>query len=98
MTAMATTDIEAALPDNGYSDASFRSWLKARQSKKRARDVERGYSINRKYVGLAFLAEGLVIITSLIGAYLFAVQYGTGSKHDFWMMMLAPASHAVIEM
>jgi hypothetical protein len=62
------------------------------------RDIARGYSINMKYLTIAFISEGLVIILSLIGAVLFAIQYG----HNDWILMgfmfLAPIGYAVVEL
>jgi hypothetical protein len=60
-------------------------------------DERRGYSISRKRLGLAFALEGVVVVASLIGAWLFAKKYG----HDFdtrLMMMLAPVAYAVTEL
>jgi hypothetical protein len=58
----------------------------------------RGYTINFKYLAIAFAGEAIIILTSLYGAYLFAYKYATGDWIDFHMMMLAPIGYAVIEM
>ncbi|ANY77307.1 hypothetical protein BB934_02940 [Microvirga ossetica] len=51
-----------------------------------------------KYLSIAFVSEGLVIILSLLGAVLFAIQYG----HQDWILMgfmfLAPIGYAVVEL
>ncbi|MPR11768.1 hypothetical protein [Microvirga tunisiensis] len=61
-------------------------------------DEARGYTINLKYLGIAFAGESIVILTSLYGAWLFAKMYGSGNDMAMHMMMLAPISYAVIEM
>ncbi|MBS7453836.1 ATPase [Microvirga sp. 3-52] len=51
-----------------------------------------------KYLGIAFVSEGIVIVLSLVGAVLFAIQYG----HNDWVLMgfmfLAPIGYAVVEL
>ena len=64
---------------------------------RRAADLERGYSLSYKRLALAFAAEGVIVVTSLAGAWLFASIYGGNDPLSFWMMMLAPAAYAVIE-
>lgn len=68
-----------------------------RAAERKAADYERGYSISYKRLGLAFAAEGVIVATSLAGAWLFASIYGGGDPLAFWMMMLAPIAYAVIE-
>lgn len=68
-----------------------------RAAERKAADYERGYSISYKRLGLAFVAEGVIVATSLAGAWLFASIYGGGDPLAFWMMMLAPIAYAVIE-
>lgn len=60
------------------------------------RDQQRGYSINYKQVGLAFAIEIIIVITSLIGAWLMASKYGRTST-DHLLMMLAPVAYAMVE-
>ena len=60
-------------------------------------DLDRGYSISVKRLVLAFVAEGVIVLTSLAGAWLFATMYGGGDPVAFWMMMLAPVAYAAIE-
>ncbi|MDB5513097.1 MAG: ATPase, partial [Enterovirga sp.] len=69
----------------------------ARDQARRARDYERGYSISYKRLALAFVAEGVIVATSLAGAWLFASIYGGQDPLAFWMMMLAPIAYGVIE-
>jgi hypothetical protein len=59
-------------------------------------DQQRGYSINYKQVGLAFAIEIIIVITSLIGAWLMANKYGRTST-DHLLMMLAPVAYAMVE-
>jgi hypothetical protein len=61
------------------------------------KELARGYSVDFKRVVLAYLAETVIVVTSLIGAWLFAVQYGHNDQHAMIMMMLAPAAFAVVE-
>ncbi|WP_052513391.1 hypothetical protein [Bosea sp. LC85] len=61
-------------------------------------DKARGYSINYLYVAIAYSGEIILIITSLIGAWLFAKIYGHNNTNTMAMMMLAPLSYAVVEM
>jgi hypothetical protein len=65
---------------------------------RQARDEARGYRINMKYLGIAFVGEGLVITLGLIAAILFAIQYGKGDAITMGMMMMAPIGYAVVEM
>lgn len=58
-------------------------------------DEERGYSIDRKRVALAYLAETVIVAASLMGAALFAEQYGHQDTNTMLMMMLAPVAYAV---
>lgn len=69
----------------------------ARAAERHAADLARGYSISYKRLALAFAAEGVIVVTSLAGAWLFASIYGGNDPLAFWMMMLAPAAYAVIE-
>ena len=69
----------------------------ARAAARYAADLKRGYSISYKRLALAFVAEGVIVATSLAGAWLFASIYGGNDPLAFWMMMLAPAAYAVIE-
>lgn len=66
-------------------------------TKAEIRDRRRGYSINTKYVVIGYLFEAVLIVVSLIGAYLFAQMYSHGDTNTFVMMMLAPISYAVVE-
>jgi hypothetical protein len=59
-------------------------------------DQLRGYSINYKQVGLAFAIEVVVLIISLIGAWLMAAKYAR-TPSDFALMMLAPVGYAMVE-
>ena len=67
-------------------------------SPREVRDLRRGYSINRAYVAIAYLGEIVIIVASLLGAWIFARKYGDGTQATLIMMMLAPASYAVVEM
>jgi hypothetical protein len=69
----------------------------ARDAARKAADQERGYRISYKRLALAFACEGVVVATSLAGAWLFASLYGGTDPVAFWMMMLAPVAYAVIE-
>src|SRR3954452_771201 len=69
----------------------------AREAARKAADQERGYRISYKRLALAFACEGVVVATSLAGAWLFATLYGGTDRVAFWMMMLAPLAYAVIE-
>jgi hypothetical protein len=69
----------------------------AREAARRAADLERGYAISYKRLALAFVAEGVIVATSLAGAWLFASIYGGNDPLAFWMMMLAPVAYGVIE-
>ena len=84
----------AALTEMGLDAPTRRQ---AREAARRAADLERGYSISYKRLALAFAAEGVIVATSLAGAWLFASIYGGNDPLAFWMMMLAPAAYAVIE-
>lgn len=68
-----------------------------RQAANRARDQKRGYSISYKRLTLAFVIEGIIVVTSLAGAWLFATIYAGKDPTAFWMMMLAPIAYGVIE-
>lgn len=74
------------------------AWKRQKHELHQQRDMDRGYSLNLKYIGIAFAAEAMVIVTSLVGAYLFAKQYSGGNADYFSMMLLAPISYAIIEM
>lgn len=68
-----------------------------RASLSEGRDRQRGYSVNTKLVVLAYGTEAVIATASLIGAAIFARQYGDG---DWWlmaMMMLAPIGYAAVE-
>jgi hypothetical protein len=69
----------------------------ARAAARKVLDQERGYSISTKRLVLAFICEGVVVATSLGGAWLFASLYGGNDPIAFWMMMMAPIAYAVIE-
>ena len=71
--------------------------LRAARRWARERDEARGYSISYKRIALAFLAEFVVIGTSLYGAWMFSEMYGSGNDTAKHMMMLAPISYALIE-
>lgn len=68
-----------------------------RRAEARARDLKRGYSISYKRLVLAFAIEGIIVATSLAGAWLFASIYAGRDNLAFWMMMLAPIAYGVIE-
>jgi hypothetical protein len=68
------------------------------ERRRRRRDEARGFSINRKFVAIAYGGEIVLIITSMVGSYLFARMYGHGDGPTILMMMLAPIAYAVIEM
>lgn len=68
----------------------------AKETRASERDQLRGYSINYKQVGLAFAIEIIVVIISLIGAWLMATKYSRTST-DFLLMMLAPVGYAMVE-
>ena len=61
------------------------------------RDQQRGYSIIYKQVVLAFSIEIIIVVTSLIGAWLMASKYGRTST-DHLLMMLAPVAYAMVEL
>ena len=73
------------------------SGREARAASRKAADYARGYSISYKRLALAFASEGVIVATSLAGAWLFASMYGGNDPIAFWMMMLAPVAYAVIE-
>jgi hypothetical protein len=59
-------------------------------------NAERGYSIDRKRIVLAYGTETVVALASLYGAFWFGLNYG----HDMWqasVMMLAPLAFAIAE-
>lgn len=68
-----------------------------REAARRTRDQERGYRISYKRLVLAFVIEGIIVATSLAGAWLFASIYAGRDANAFWMMLLAPVAYAVIE-
>jgi hypothetical protein len=68
-----------------------------RRAEQRARDQERGYSLSTKRLVLAFAIEGIIVATSLAGAWLFASIYAGQDRLAFWMMLLAPIAYGVIE-
>ena len=70
---------------------------RAKELRAAKRDQQRGYSIIYKQVVLAFSIEIIVVITSLIGAWLMASKYGRTST-DQLLMMLAPVAYAMIEL
>jgi hypothetical protein len=74
------------------------SRVRAFQAWSQERDERRGYSINLKRLSLAFLAEIVVVVASLVGAWLFAHKYGKNDSETTLMMMLAPLGYAVIEL
>src|SRR4051794_11249191 len=61
------------------------------------KELARGYAIDFKRVILAYGIETIIVITSLIGAWLFTVQYGHNDLSTMMMMMLAPVAFAVVE-
>src|SRR4051794_9837150 len=63
-----------------------------------AQDEAGNYRINMKYLGIAFVSEGLIILLGLVSAVLFAVQYGRGDWVTMIMMMMAPVGYAVVEL
>ena len=71
-------------------------YSKAKELRATERDHRRGYSINYKQVGLAFAIEVVVVIISLIGAWLMASKYSR-TPSDFILMMLAPVGYAMVE-
>ena len=68
-----------------------------REAARRARDNARGYTISTKRLVLAFAIEGIIVATSLAGAWLFASIYAGKDANAFWMMLLAPIAYGVIE-
>jgi len=62
-----------------------------------AKEIERGYAVDMKRVVLAYGVETIIVITSMIGAWLFAVQYGHNDFNTMLMMMLGPIAYAVVE-
>ena len=68
-----------------------------RKAARRAADMERGYSISIKRLVLAFVTEGVIVVTSLLGAWLFARMYAGNDPTAFYMMLLAPLAYAAIE-
>jgi hypothetical protein len=70
---------------------------RAKELRAAKRDQQRGYSIIYKQVVLAFSIEIIVVITSLIGAWLMASKYGRTST-DQLLMMLAPVAYAMVEL
>ena len=70
---------------------------RAKKVRPAERDQQRGYSIIYKQVVLAFLIEVVIVITSLIGAWLMASKYGRTST-DHLLMMLAPVAYAMVEL
>ena len=66
--------------------------MAARIAARRARDLERGYSISYKRLTLAFVIEGIVVATSLAGAWLFASIYAGKDPLAFWMMATSMAA------
>jgi hypothetical protein len=71
-------------------------YSEAKELRAAERDQRRGYSINYKQVGLAFAIEVVVVIISLIGAWLMASKYSR-IPSDFILMMLAPVGYAMVE-
>lgn len=71
-------------------------YSKAKELRAAERDQRRGYSINYKQVGLAFAIEVVVVVISLIGAWLMASKYSR-IPSDFILMMLAPVGYAMVE-
>ena len=61
------------------------------------KDEARGYAINIEQIVLAYSVETLIVITSLIGAWLFTRQYGQNDFDTMLMMMLGPIAFAVVE-
>jgi hypothetical protein len=76
--------------------AESNEYSKAKELRAAERDQRRGYSINYKQVGLAFAIEVVVVIISLIGAWLMASKYSR-TPSDFILMMLAPVGYAMVE-
>jgi hypothetical protein len=70
---------------------------RAKKLRPAERDQQRGYSIIYKQVVLAFLIETIIVITSLIGAWLMASKYGR-TPTDHLLMMLAPVAYGMVEL
>jgi hypothetical protein len=64
---------------------------------KQRRDQQRGYSVDKKRLVIAYTAEVVIIAASLCGAWLFANAYGHNDWQQIAMMMLAPVCYAVVE-
>ena len=52
-----------------------------------AKEIARGYAIDTKRVVLAYTVEIVIVVTSLIGAWLFTVMYGNNDFNTMLMMM-----------
>ncbi len=61
------------------------------------KEIARGYAVDMKRVALAYAIEITIIVTSLIGAWLFTVMYGNNDPNMMLMMMLAPVAYGVVE-
>lgn len=65
--------------------------------KKRAENLARGFTVDYKYLGIAFFTELAIVCTSLYGGWLFARLYSTDDL-TFSMMLLAPIAYAGVEL
>lgn len=68
------------------------------ERKLRELDGDRGYRIRWKYIGIAYLAEMMIIVTSLTGQWLLSRRYDHGDLAALTLMMMAPITFAVIEL
>lgn len=59
-------------------------------------DYKKNYVISYKLFGYALTIELVIATLSLIGNYLLSSRYAL-TNADFWIMMLAPISYAVVE-
>lgn len=66
-------------------------------AKKDAENRARGFTVDYKYLAIAFLTELAIVFTSLYGGWLFARQYSTDDL-TFSMMLLAPIAYAGVEL
>jgi hypothetical protein len=90
--------IAGSAPQDGDLGPAPTSILAPAPTRRQLRDQARGYSINRGYVTIAYVGEIVLIVASLVGAWIFAQKYGDGGQQTLIMMMLAPISYAVVEM
>ncbi len=76
-----------AVRDLAQEDDGGRAWgpvdgtrARGTLSLREARDLRRGYSINRIYVAIAYLGEIVIIMASLLGAWIFAQNTVTAPR------------------